>query len=94
MKSVQNIISDMIKDFVENGACENCVTSMTVSPSVFHRLEIESGYNGFGSGSNSATFHSQVGTITIKKDIEFIIKEKQDIVDRLLREIEDIKNES
>ena len=105
-KSILSIFTDMIQELVqEYNIGEYGITEITVSPYIFNLLDHQEFISKVDTYSNipydrllnppsQATIMTQMGKLTIKKDITQIIKCKKNLVDILLKEIEDLKNEN
>jgi hypothetical protein len=90
-KTVLEKFTSFMDDMVEEFGVEDCVTEIKIHPSIYHKMLEERSLEALG---NNITFYHQSGEITIKKDLTSIINYKQDNVNRLLKEIEVLKNES
>jgi len=98
-KSVMASIDDFIIDLIQNhNPGEDCVTSISFSPYIFEKLleERVPALSGKVSSDNlkkckELNLFAHTGRLIIKKDVSKIIKRKQNQVDTLLKDIEELK---
>jgi len=102
-RSITDIFNDMVTALLINHNIDDGgITEITVSPYVFGLLENQfhdkervftPRYDGITHPPTRCTLATQLGILTIKKDLTTIIAEKKRRIETLQQEIKDLENE-